>query len=269
MFISFNQEILTGIKWPTRWWNSATKVSLSVVFFYVMQNQSSVIFFGVLVSCQSVSELHRPDRVSLHVALLLSAHLLWRNAHHRQCDHSQRHGCHWQDCWQGAHTNTNQEQSFSAGFGRCYSTKNAQFSEYYYIKFSEGWGSSSTDNKSKGLNDSLSCSAHLAAVPPPERWPHRRGSLLLASAVAVGRLPGCVHLCGQESGIVGRDCSRSCDGHSGIACRERCESLQQRLNSVFEAALTFSSAVRREWRTPTSPSDEPQYENHHVPNGFT
>lgn len=106
MFISFNQEILTGIKWPTRWWNSATKVSLSVVFFYVMQNQSSVIFFVVLVSCQSVSELHRPDRVSLHVALLLSAHLLWRNAHHRQCDHSQRHGCHWQDCWQGAHTQT-------------------------------------------------------------------------------------------------------------------------------------------------------------------
>lgn len=148
------------------------------------------------------------------------------------------------------HTNTNQEQSFSASFGRCYSTKNAQFSEYYYIKFSkrtsEGRGSSSTDKKSKGLNDSLSCSAHLAAVPPTERRPHRRGSLLLASAVAVGRLPGCVHLCGQESGIVGRDCSRSCDGHSGIACRERCESLQQHLNSVFEAALAFSSAVSRE-----------------------
>lgn len=83
------------------------------------------------------------------------------------------------------------------------------------------------------LKVSLSCSAHLAALPPSERRPHRRGSLLFTSAVAVGRLPGCVHLRGQESGIVGRDRSRSRDGHSGVACREWCESLQQHPWSVF------------------------------------
>lgn len=63
-----------------------------------------VTIFPFLVSCQSFPQLHRPDRVSVHVALLLSAHLLWRNAHHRQCDHSQRDGCYWQNCRQGVHT---------------------------------------------------------------------------------------------------------------------------------------------------------------------
>lgn len=62
---------------------------------------SFFLFFHVFVSSQSVSELHRPDRVSLHVALLLSAHLLWRDAHHRQRHHSQWDGCDGQDCWQG------------------------------------------------------------------------------------------------------------------------------------------------------------------------
>lgn len=60
------------------------------------------LFVCVLVPWQSVPQLHRPDRVSLHVALLLSAHLLRRNAHHRQRDHSERHGSHRQDFRQGA-----------------------------------------------------------------------------------------------------------------------------------------------------------------------
>lgn len=46
-------------------------------------------------------QLHRSDWVSLHVALLLPAHLLWRNADHRQCHDPQRHGCHRKNCRQG------------------------------------------------------------------------------------------------------------------------------------------------------------------------
>lgn len=46
-------------------------------------------------------QLHRSDRVSLHVALLLPAHLLWRNADNRQCHDPQWHGRHRKNCRQG------------------------------------------------------------------------------------------------------------------------------------------------------------------------
>lgn len=136
-----------------------------------------------------------------------------------------------------------------------YIKRKQKFTQYYFFKFtkrtSEGQVLSSTDlivvmisemfrKKRKKtffpvsrLKVALSCSAHLAALPPSERRPHRRGRLLLTGAVAVGRLPGRVHLRGQESGIMGRDRSRSCDGHSGVACGEWCESLKQQLSSVF------------------------------------
>lgn len=84
------------------------------------------------------------------------------------------------------------------------------------------------------LKVSFSSSAHLAALPSSEWRSHRRGSLTLTSAVAMVRLPGRVHLCGQESGIMGRDCSRSCDSHSGIAGRERCKIIQLQARSSQE-----------------------------------
>lgn len=46
-------------------------------------------------------QLHRSDWVSLHVALLLPAHLLWRNADNRQCHDPQWHGRHRKNCRQG------------------------------------------------------------------------------------------------------------------------------------------------------------------------
>lgn len=46
-------------------------------------------------------QLHRSDRVSLHVALLLPAHLLRRDANDRQRHHPQRHGCHRKNRRQG------------------------------------------------------------------------------------------------------------------------------------------------------------------------
>lgn len=50
---------------------------------------------------QSEPQLHRSDRVSLHVAVLLPAHLLWRDADNRQRHDPQRHGRHRKDCRQG------------------------------------------------------------------------------------------------------------------------------------------------------------------------
>lgn len=52
-------------------------------------------------SFQFEPQLHRPDWVSLHVALLLPADLLWRHADHRQCHDPQWHGCHRKNCRQG------------------------------------------------------------------------------------------------------------------------------------------------------------------------
>lgn len=69
------------------------------------------------------------------------------------------------------------------------------------------------------------CSARLAALPPPERRPHRRGHVLLTSAVALGRIPGRLHLCGQEGRVLGGHRPRSHHGHSGVTCWERRESL--------------------------------------------
>lgn len=63
-------------------------------------------------------------------------------------------------------------------------------------------------------------SAHLAALPDPERGPHRRGPLILARAVALGRLPRRVHLGGQEGVDVGGSCSRSHHGDRGVPCGE-------------------------------------------------
>ncbi len=56
---------------------------------------------------QPTSQLHRPDRVSLHVAILLAAYLLWSNANHCQCHYPQWYGGHWQDQGQGELTYTN------------------------------------------------------------------------------------------------------------------------------------------------------------------
>lgn len=77
----------------------------------------------------------------------------------------------------------------------------------------------------------ISClcrSARVAALPPSERRPRRRGRLLCARAVAVGRLPGRVHLRGQEGGVVGRRRARPRDGDGGVARGERRESPWQR-----------------------------------------
>lgn len=181
--------------------------------------------------CQSFSQLHRPDWVSIHVALLLSAHLLRRNAYHRKCDHSQWHGRHWQDPGQGDHTRQHRLLSNSSIKTKC-GLKQTSEEQFTYL----------TDMIlilinlvlcTRLLNDALACSAHLAALPSTERRPHWCCCLLFTCAVAMGRLPGCLHLCGQDSSIMGRDCSRSCDGHSGIASREWRESMQLHLSFVW------------------------------------
>lgn len=60
---------------------------------------SSTLTLGSLFQLEP--QLHRSDWVSLHVAVLLPAHLLRRNADHRQCHDPQRHGCHRKNCRQG------------------------------------------------------------------------------------------------------------------------------------------------------------------------
>lgn len=58
---------------------------------------------AVMLFClfQFEPQLHRPDRVSLHVALLLPAYLLWGHADYRQRHHPQWHGSHGEDRGQG------------------------------------------------------------------------------------------------------------------------------------------------------------------------
>ena len=55
------------------------------------------------LSClfQFEPQLHRPDRVSLHVALLLPAYLLWGHADYRQRYYPQWNGSHGEDRGQG------------------------------------------------------------------------------------------------------------------------------------------------------------------------
>lgn len=60
-----------------------------------------VPFCPSLTQCslfQPEPQLHRSDRVSLHVAVLLPAYLLWRDADGRQHHRPQRHGRHGTDC---------------------------------------------------------------------------------------------------------------------------------------------------------------------------
>lgn len=90
--------------------------------------------------------------------------------------------------------------------------------------------------------------AHLAALPSSEWGLCGRGGILLTCALALGRLPGCFHICGQESCIMGGRRSGSCHGYSGLASREWRESFPWDLLKIKTACcITLKRVVKLIW----------------------